>query len=226
MRILLPVIAAGLLLSNFAHAAETSFPGNSPRNTSNFSSGRALGLDLAFSDESANLEVLSPLRRFTRGKAGGTLESKGLSSLGFFFNELDDVVGHIKLVAVGNQAVTRIPYQLEFGLKGYLGRVKQDDTDVGAIAIGGAIKIQNPFSRRPVKAVNNPIDLKVEGFFTPGITTFGDTDSLLEINARLSVEIVPAAKAFIGYRLLEVENESAATLELDDNIHFGFRAQF
>ena len=226
MRKLLPVIAAGLFFTNFAHAAETIIPGNTARNVSNFNSGRALGFDLAFSDESANLEVLSPIRRFTRGKAGGTLESKGLTSLGFFYNELDDFVGHLKLVAVGNQAVTRIPYQLEFGVKGYIGRVKQDDTDVGALAIGGAIKIQNPFSRRPNRAVNNPIDLKIEGFFTPGITTFGDTDSLLEIAARLSIEIVPAAKAFIGYRLLEVENDSAATLELDDNIHFGFRAQF
>jgi len=49
---------------------------------------------------------------------------------------------------------------------------------------------------------------------------------MLEINARLSLEIVPAAKAFVGYRMLEVENDSHVTLELDDNVHFGFRMQF
>ena len=97
--------------------------------------------------------------------------------------------------------------------------MSEADTDVGALAIGGGIKFRNPRKY-------NPIDLKIEGFFTPGITTFGDTNSVLEINTLLSVEIVPAAKAYIGYRLLEVENDSNETLELDDNIHFGFSLQF
>jgi len=228
MRKLLPVIAAGLFFTNVAHAAE-SHSLTPSRQASYGSTGSALGLDLTFSDESANFEAISPVRRFSRGRSG-QLESNGLTSFGVFYNELDDVIGHIKLVAVGNQTVTRVPYQLEFGAKAYFGKVKQDDTDVGALAIGGAIKIQNPFSRRRVqgngRASYNPIDLKVEGFFTPGITTFGDTDSMLEINARLSLEIVPAAKAFVGYRMLEVENDSHVTLELDDNVHFGFRMQF
>jgi len=156
MRKLLPVIALGLL----------------------FSSGtQASGFDLSFSNESLNLEYLTPVRSFTRGKRGGQLE----------------------LVAVGNQTSTRVPYQLEFGVKGYVGAVEQNDTDVGAVAIGGGIKVQFP-------ATFNPIDFKVEGFFTPGITTFGDTSSLLEITARVSLEIVPAAQAFAGYRLLEPDS--------------------
>ncbi len=198
MRTLLPIIVLGFLLST---------------------STRASGLDLSLSNESANIEYLSPVRKFTRGSRGGQLESTGLLSLGVFYNELDDVVGHAKLIAVGTQTNTRVPYQLEFGVKAFAGQVKQNDTDVGALAVGGGIKIQNP-------ARYNPIDLKVEAFFTPGITTFGDTDSLLEISARVSLEIVPAAKAFIGYRLLEVEDDSHMTLELDDNVHLGIRLQF
>jgi len=51
--------------------------------------------------------------------------------------------------------------------------------------------------------------------------------AILEIAARVSLEIVPAAQAFAGYRLLEVENDDTnATLELDDNIHVGVRLQF
>ena len=198
MRKLLPVIAAGLLFASNTQAA---------------------GLDLSLSNESANIEALSPVRTFTRGNRGGQLESTGLMSVGFFYNDLDDVIGHAKLVAVGTQTNTKVPYQLEFGVKAFAGKVKQDDTDVGALAIGGGIKIQNP-------SQYNPIDLKIEAFFTPGITTFGDTDSLLEISARLSLEIVPAAQAYIGYRLLEVENDSHFTLELDDNVHLGVRLQF
>lgn len=198
MRTLLPVIVLGMLLST---------------------STRASGLDLSLSNETANIEYLSPVRKFTRGARGGQLESTGLLSLGVFYNELDDVVGHAKLIAVGTQTSTRVPYQLEFGVKAYAGQVKQNDTDVGALAVGGGIKIQNP-------ARYNPIDIKIEAFFTPGITTFGDTDSLLEIAARVSLEIVPAAQAFLGYRLLEVEDDSHVTLELDDNVHLGIRLQF
>ena len=179
----------------------------------------ASGFDLSLSNETANLEFLAPVRKFTRGNRGGQLQSTGQVSVGFLYNDLDDIVLHGKLVAVGNQTTTRVPYQLEFGVKAYGGNVSDTDTNIGALAIGGGIKIQNP-------ARFNPIDLKIEGFFTPGITTFGDTDSLLEIGARLSLEIVPAAKAFVGYRLLEVENEDAVTLELDDNIHFGVNIVF
>ncbi len=198
MRKLLPVVAAGLLFA---------------------SNTQATGLDLSLSNESANIEALSPVRTFTRGTRGGQLESTGLVSLGVFYNELNDVIGHAKLVAVGTQTNTKVPYQLEFGVKAYAGKVKQDDTDVGALAIGGGIKIQNP-------SQYNPVDFKVEAFFTPGITTFGDTDAMLEISARLSVEIVPAAKAYIGYRLLEVKNDDHVALELDDNVHLGVRLQF
>jgi len=198
MRTLLSVFVLSCLLSTGAHAS---------------------GFDLSLSNETANLEFLAPVRKFTRGNRGGQLQSTGQVSVGFLYNDLDDIVLHGKLVAVGNQTTTRVPYQLEFGVKAYGGNVSDTDTNIGALAIGGGIKIQNP-------ARFNPIDLKIEGFFTPGITTFGDTDSLLEIGARLSLEVVPAAKAFIGYRLLEVENEDAVTLELDDNIHFGVNIVF
>jgi len=203
MRKLLPVIALGLLFSTGLISTGTY----------------ASGFDLSLSNESANIEYLSPVRKFTRGNRGGQLESTGLLSLGIFYNELDDVVAHGKIIAVGTQTNTRVPYQLEFGVKAFAGKVKQNDTDVGALAVGGGIKIQNP-------AKYNPIDLKVEAFFTPGITTFGDTDSLLEIIARVSLEIVPAAQAYVAYRLLEVEDKSHATLELDDNVHLGIRLQF
>jgi len=175
---------------------------------------QALGFDLSLSNETANFESLAPVRTLTRASRGGQLESTGLVTLGFFYNELDDAVGHAKLVAVGAQTNTKIPYQLEVGVKAFGGKVKEQDTDIGAVAV-----VQFP-SRY------NPIDFKVEAFFTPGITTFGDTDSLLEIASRVSIEIVPAAQAFVGYRLLEIENDSALTLELDDNIHFGMRLQF
>ena len=158
-----------------------------------------------------NVEVFTPLNNF--------IEQGAQLSAGLFYNDLDDAIGHVKLVAVGTQTNTRLPYRLAVGAKGFAGEVKEADVDAGAIAIGGSIEIQ-------YAGGYNPIDLTFEGFFTPGITTFGDTESIIEISARLSVEIVPQAKAFIGYRNFELEDTSNITWELDDNIHFGIRLQF
>ncbi|MEM7259077.1 MAG: YfaZ family outer membrane protein [Pseudomonadota bacterium] len=191
MRKLLPVVA--LLGAFFTNTAQAS------------------GTDLSLSNESANIEVFGPMR--------GLIENGGLASIGFLYNDLDDVIGHLKLVAVGTQTNTRVPYQLAFGLKGYVGEMSDPSLDVGALAIGGSINIQYPFGY-------NPLDLNVEAFFTPGITTFGDTESVIEINTRLSIEIVPQAKAFVGYRRLQIEDDSNVAWELDDNVHFGIRLQF
>ena len=171
----------------------------------------AVGFDLSLSNETVNFEVFTPLNRF--------LNRGAQLSLGAFYNELDDAVGTLKLFAVGTQSNTRVPYRLSVGGKGYIGEVSEAEADVGAIAIGGAIEIHYGLG-------NNPIDLTIEGFFTPGITTFGDTESVIEINARVAIEIVPQVKAFIGFRNFEVEDDSNTTLELDDNIHFGVRLQF
>ena len=89
MRKLLPVIVLGFLLST---------------------SPRVMGIDLSFSNETANLEYITPVRTFTRGKRGGQLESSGQLTFGLFFNDLDDAVAHAKLIAVGNQTLTRVPY--------------------------------------------------------------------------------------------------------------------
>jgi len=199
MRILLPVISVVALQF-----------GNTLENSAN-----AAGLDLALSNETANLEYFMPLNNL--------IEQGSQLSLGLFYNQHDDVVGHAKLMAVGTQANTRVPYRLSVGAKAYAGEVNNligdVNVSVGAVAIGGAIEIQyaNGF---------NPIDLTIEGYFTPGITTFGDTESITDIAARLSVEIVPQARAFVGYRKAIVEDKDNETWTLDDNIHFGIRLQF
>lgn len=172
---------------------------------------QASGADLSLSNESANVEVFGPLQAI--------IERGGQASFGVLYNDLDDVVGHLKLVAVGTQTNTRVPYQLAFGMKGYFGEIADPNIEVGAVAVGGAINIQYPFGY-------NPIDLNIEAFFTPGITTFGDTESVIEINTRLSIEIVPQAKAFIGYRMFDLEDDNNFTWELDDNVHVGIRLQF
>ena len=80
---LLPVAAAvGLIVGNPVNAA---------------------GFDLSLSNETANIEVFSPLPMINEG---------GQLTIGVFYNDLDDVIVHGKMVAVGTQTNTRVPYQL------------------------------------------------------------------------------------------------------------------
>ena len=87
MRIFLPVVAA--LALQF---------GNTVGNDVN-----AAGLDLSLSNETANIEFFTPLNNF--------IEQGAQLSLGLFYNDLDDAIGHAKLVAVGTQTNTRLPYR-------------------------------------------------------------------------------------------------------------------
>jgi hypothetical protein len=107
-----------------------------------YNTAQASGTDVSLSNESANIELFGPMR--------AVIERGGLATLGFLYNDLDDVVGHLKLVAVGTQTNTRVPYKLAFGLKGYAGEVSDPALDVGAIAIGGSINIQYPFGYNPI----------------------------------------------------------------------------
>ena len=87
MRIFLPVVAAVSL--QFSNAVSNN--------------ANAAGLDLALSNESVNVEVFTPLNNF--------IEQGAQLSAGLFYNDLDDAIGHVKLVAVGTQTNTRLPYR-------------------------------------------------------------------------------------------------------------------
>lgn len=169
------------------------------------------GLDLALSNESANLGI-----EFT---PWGALAASSVANVGALYNERDDLVFYGTMMARGNREVDRNYVTLGAGLKVYAGDVDELDQSVGALAIGGELGLVLVPSA-------NPIDLLFQGFVAPSITTFGDTEKLMEFSAKLRVEIVHSARAYVGYRLLQIDTEDYDDIEIDDNIHVGINIDF
>jgi len=97
-----------------------------------------------------------------------------------------------------------------------------DNQTGGALAIGGQVRYVFPGS--------TPFAILVEAFGAPDVTSFSDFKGLIEFRVALEMEITPSARAYIGYRTLEVEMPGGLVdgddVELDDKGHIGVRFSF
>ncbi len=169
----------------------------------------AAGLDLALSNETANLSFLF--------NPPGTASQVGVGAM---FNDADDLILYGTIMAMGPRKYEDKFVSLGAGVKIYGGDLDDLDQTVGALAIGGRVGL--PIVRNTV----NPVDTVFEGYFAPGITSTGDTEKLWEFSGRLQVEILPSARAYLGYRLVKVDTEDFGKVEIDDNIHLGISIDF
>jgi hypothetical protein len=70
------------------------------------------------------------------------------------------------------------------------------DIDGGAVAIGARV--------RYVFSGGLPIALLGEAYFAPEVTSLSEFDGVVEYRLAAEFEITPSARAYLGYRLLEV----------------------
>ncbi len=175
------------------------------------------GLDLKLSSETAEITFLTQSSTFGYGGAD--------IGIGLFINEQDDFLVNGSIIVSGSG--TGDVRALHFGVGGkiYAGKLdlgttnpNTSDPSGGAIAIGGNLRYVFPSS--------TPIAILVEGFWAPSVTSFSDFESLWEYRAALELEVTPSARAYIGYRKLEVELDTGLEYTLDDNAHIGVRFAF
>ncbi len=138
-------------------------------------------------------------------------------ALGLFYNEDDDIIGQASLLQM-RQASQENPLTFGVGVKGYLGMLDDPDEDVFAFAIGGQL--------RYTIAGTMPMAVYVEGFYAPEITSFGDTEEVIDYTVGFQIEALPQTIAFVGVRHLEFEGDDGDYEADDDNIHFGVRLTF
>jgi len=178
------------------------------------SSSQATDFDIALSAETASFELTAD---------SGSVGAGGADLLlGLFFNEDSDVMGSLGMLAYGVPAGEQ-PFTFGLGGKLYYASIDQPNSDVSALALGGTTQYHIPG--------NMPMILGAELYFAPGITSFQDADQLLDLRLRFSIDILPSAAAFIGYRLTAVDfvegrDEKEDDHDLDENIHLGIRIQF
>lgn len=172
------------------------------------------GLDLKLSSETAEVTFLT--QNATFGYGGADI------GIGLFINERDDFLLNGSIVVSGSG--TGDVRALHFGVGGkiYGGRLdlgpNVPNPSGGAIAIGGNLRYVFPSS--------TPIAILLEGFWAPSVTSFSDFDGIVEYRVALELEVTPSARAYIGYRKLEVELDTGFTDILDDNAHIGVRFAF
>jgi len=185
------------------------------------------GLDLALSNETANISVLlnhDPLYSEQSLANDGGAEV----AVGGFISEVGDNILHATLLARGIRQSSASQYQISAGMKLIGGEIQTgedrsdpDDTEsVGALALG----FQAGLLLRP--SFYNPVELSFEGFYAPSITSFSDAERYGEVTARLQVEIMPRARAYIGYRRMRFDTNDYENVSLDRNAHIGLSISF
>ena len=178
------------------------------------------GLDLKLSSETAEVTFLT--QNATFGYGGADI------GIGLLINENDDFLVNGAIVVSGSG--TGDVRALHFGVGGkvYAGRLdfqslnpgnpSQENPSGGAIAVGGNLRYVFPSS--------TPIAVLIEGFWAPSVTSFSDFDGLVEYRVALELEVTPSARAYVGYRKLEVELDTGLKYDVDDNAHIGVRFAF
>ena len=185
------------------------------------------GVDLALSNETANLNVT--LNRDPFYAAQDSTQDGGAEiAVGGFISEVGDRLVHATLLARGIRQTVKSQYQISAGMKLVGGQIEvgddreksSDSETVGALALG----FQVGFLLLPSE--QNPVELSVEGFYAPNITSFSDAERFGEVSAKLQVEIMPRARAYIGYRRMRFDTDDFKNIPLDRSVHVGLNIAF
>lgn len=152
----------------------------------------------------------------------------GGADIGFgaLINEYNDVIANASILVSGSSSGDVKALHFGVGAKLYAGDINGPDNSAidiqgGAVAIGGQIRYVFPGS--------TPFALLGEAFFAPEVTSISEFDGLLEYRVAVELEVTPSARAYIGYRVLEVEFDSSGRnvdYDVDDSANIGVRFEF
>ena len=181
----------------------------------------ASGLDFALSNETANLSLLLNPHQFYQG-GGSEL------AVGGFISEQGDKLAHATLMARGYRQTDDTQYSLGAGMKAIGGDITipeingelEQEESVGALALGFQIGMLLSSSR------HNPIELGFEGYLAPSITSFSDAERYAEFNARIQIDVIPQARAYVGYRRMRFDTNDYENIRLDRSVHVGIKLTF
>ncbi len=153
-------------------------------------------------------------------RSDSSLIGWGGADLGFglFYNDDSDYLLQLSLMQM-RQPSEENPLTFGVGVRGYLGNLDDADQDVFAFAIGGELRYTIPGTM--------PMAFFLRGHFAPEITSFSDSEEVLDYTFGIQIEVLPQTTAFIGLRHLEVDTEDEGEVELDDDrFHLGVRLTF
>jgi len=171
--------------------------------------------------QASDLEIAlsSDAAQFTF-RSDSSLIGWGGADLGFSFlyTDADDFLGEFSLMQ-SSQPSAENRFTLGVGVKAYLGRLDLVDDSVLAIGIGGEVRYTFPGSM--------PMAVYLGGHIAPEITSFGDTDGIVEYVLGYQIELLPQTNAFIAVRNIEIESDNNPDYKLlDSDVRIGVRLTF
>ena len=138
-------------------------------------------------------------------------------SLGFFYNEQSDFIAQFGLLQM-RQASKKNPLTFGVGVKAYLGKLDKINKDVLAFGIGGEIRYTIPGTM--------PMAIYLRGNYAPEITSFSDSEEVVDYLLGFQIEALPQTIAFVGWRHLEIKTDIGDYEADDDKVQVGVRLTF
>jgi len=183
-----------------------------------FNNASAGAIDFRVGTDMAELTFLTQTASFGYGGAD--------IGFGALINEYNDVMANASILVSGSSSGDVKALHFGVGAKLYAGDINGPDNSTvdiqgGAVAIGGQIRYVFPGS--------TPFALLGEAFFAPEVTSISEFDGLLEYRVAVELEVTPSARAYIGYRVLEVEFDNSGRnidYDVDDSANIGVRFEF
>lgn len=168
-----------------------------------------VGLNLGDDTAELNLRQELSVRSPDETRVGASL----------LFNEVGDVIGSGYIQVLGDLQPGFQALSYGAGIKGYGARLDDADTTLGAVGLGGMLRLDIP-------QTSIPMALVVEGYVAPDITTSGRGEGLVDLMARYEFRFARSASAYIGYRYMEIDLGGASDYEVDDDFLVGIRLSF
>ncbi len=183
-----------------------------------FNNASAVGIDFRVGKDIAELTFFTQNSSFGYGGAD--------IGVGVLFNQYNDIIANGSILVSGSNTGDVRGLHFGVGAKVYGGDLNgPDDASVdiqgGAVAIGGQIRYVFPGGM--------PLAVLSEVFFAPEVTSIAEFDRLLEYRLALELEVTPSARAYIGYRFMEIQFSAFGTdvdYEVDDSANIGVRFEF
>jgi hypothetical protein len=171
---------------------------------------QASDLEIALSSDAAEFTFRSDSSMI--GWGGADL---GVSLL---FNDADDLLVEMSLMQNSVPSEQK-RFTAGVGVKAYVGRLDQINDNVFALGIGGEVRYTFPGSM--------PMAVYLSGYIAPEITSFGDTDGIVEYELGYQIEILPQTKAFVAIKNIEIESNNNSEYKLvDSELFIGVRLTF
>lgn len=136
---------------------------------------------------------------------------------GYTYHEGRRHIGNLDFHAQGRTALGNLPTTAGIGVRGLVW--DQRRADGGAIAVGGFATVNVP----------NLPGLSFTGglHYAPSILSFGDSDDLTSVEARVNYRVIRNAEVFAGYRYLNTDLDGiSGDINLDEGVLVGMKLFF